>query len=260
DCGPGACDPLWSASAGMGSQTNWGSAIVDGARVYQPTQDAGLVGYPTSCDADPCLPDWVGRADGDLTSADPVAAGGCVFVACDECCRGAKFFGHLFAFAEGCSTYPTPCLPVWRAPLPGGFIGAQPVVAGDRVYVGSKDGTVSAFPIHCTPVAGRCNPLWTAHTRGPVRDPLPTPEGSRIVAPLVTDGSSLFVGSGAWVYAFPLTCNASPCAPSWIGRTAGGWTNDIAVSGGFVYVSTWSDRASPGGTEAFPTVCPARCT
>jgi len=265
-CGSDECPPLWSSTQGVGSMTAWGSAIVFDGRVYQPSSDGRLVGYPTSCSADPCEPDWVGRAPGNLTSADPAAANGTLFVAANECCHGSRSYGHLFAFAESCGTYPRACRPVWRATLSGGFQGGQPIVAGDRVYVGSKDGTVYAFPTECDAVRGRCAPVWIARTNGPINsDPKATQFGwSRIVAPLVVGGSTLFVPSGAWVYAFPLSCNASPCQPSWIARSDGGYVNDVAATHDYVYVSAVPDAGDggavfPGETAVYPAACSFRC-
>ena len=264
ECPAVRCDPIWTAKAGIGSSRPWGSAIVADGRVYQPSSDGRLVGYPTSCGADPCRPDWIGAASGDLTSASPVAADGSIFVASDECCHGSRSYGRLFAFDESCAGYPATCHPTWTASLPSGFVGGQPVVAGDRVYVGALDGTVSAFPTRCAPVGGRCRPLWTArtHGRGAANYGFGLPRGSLNITPLVTDTSTLYVAGGSRVYAFPLSCETSPCLPRWIGR-AGGWVNDIAVSSGQVYVSAETPVADGAGfsgrTLVFPTSCRSRC-
>jgi hypothetical protein len=223
-----------------------------------------LIGYPTSCDATSCAPDWVGQTDGDLTSATPVVAGGYIFVGAGDCCHGAETFGHLVAFDATCTSSPDPCRPVWTAPLPGGFMGGAPVVAGDRLFVGTRDGTVEAFPIDCSSQPDRCRPIWTARTHGGI----PSPEitftpACRIVAPLVVAGSTLYVASGSSVYAFPMACDASPCAPSWIGRTQG-YLQSIAVGADHVYASQ-SQLAVPahpgfhGRTVVFPTDCQRRC-
>jgi hypothetical protein len=142
------------------------SWVVAGDRVYQPSSDGRLVGYATSCAADPCRPDWIGAAAGDLTTASPVAADGFVFVGSDECCHGSRPFGHLFAFSASCATFPTPCRPVWKATLADGFFGGQPVIVDGHIYVGSSDGTVYAFPTTCAAVRGRCEAVWTARTHG----------------------------------------------------------------------------------------------
>ena len=260
ECATDTCSPIWSAKQSQGSATPRGSAIVDSGRVYQPSSDGRLVGYPTSCDASPCQPDWIGDAAGDLTSADPVASGGSVFVAGQSCCHGSSSSGELFAFAESCTSYPEPCRPVWRGSIPGGFEGGQPIVVGDRVYVGSKDGTVEAFPTDCAAVARRCDPVWTARTHGPRLGTQP----SRIQSPLVANGSNLFVPSGSWVYAFPLSCDASPCSPSWIARRPDGWINDLTATSEFVYASelphtVYPRPGFPGGTVVYPTDCAHPC-
>jgi outer membrane protein assembly factor BamB len=265
ECASERCDPVWSARSGIGSSRPWGSAIVSGDRVYQPTSIGRLVGHPTSCDADPCEPDWIGAASGDLTSASPVAADGMVFVASDECCHGSRSYGRLFAFDESCASYPTACRPSWTATLPSGFIGAQPVVAGDRVYVGALDGRVYAFPTRCAPARGGCEPLWTAETHGryAANFGFGLPLHSLIVTPLIANGSTLYVAAGSSVYAFPLVCRTSPCPPEWIGHV-GGWINDIGVSAGHLYASAEARvgqgrQAFAGGTVVFPTSCVNRC-
>jgi len=265
-CAGDRCDAIWTAHAGIDAPTPtaWASPLVDGDRVYQPTVDGKMLGYPTSCDATPCAPDWVGQTDGDLTTASPVLAGGFIFVGASECCHGSETYGHLVAFDETCSSYPDPCRPVWTAPLPGGFMGGAPVVAGDRLYVGTRDGTVEAFPIDCPSHPDRCRPIWTARTDGRIPKAWITfTRASRIVAPLVVAGSTLYVASGSSVYAFPTTCDASPCAPSWIGRTRG-YLQSIAVGADHVYAAQ-SQLAVPahpgfhGQTVVFPTDCQRRC-
>src|SRR4029453_17997202 len=220
--------------------------------------DGELIGYPTSCDATPCAPDWAGRTGGDLSTATPVVAGGYIFVGAGDCCHGSETFGRLVAFEEACASYPDPCRPVWTARLSGGIMGGQPVVGGDRLFVGSRDGTIPAFAIDCPSRSDRCQPIWTARTRGPIPDPKITfTPASRIVAPLVVVGSTLYAASGTWVYAFPTACDASPCQPSWIGHTRG-WLQSIAVSSDHVYASQ-STLSAPGlpefrsRTVVFPT-------
>jgi len=266
ECAGDRCDAIWTAHAGVDapSSTAWASPLVDGGRVYQPTVDGKLIGYPTSCDATPCAPDWVGQTDGDLTSASPVVAGGYIFVGASECCHGSETYGHLVAFDEMCESDPDPCRPAWTAPLPGGFMGGQPVVAGGRLFVGTRDGTVEAFPIDCAWRSDRCRPIWTARTYGRVPSPKITfTRASRIGAPLVVAGTTLYVASGSSVYAFPTACDESPCAPSWIGRTRG-YLQSIAVSPDHVYASQ-SQLAVPahpgfhGRTVVFPTDCRGRC-
>jgi outer membrane protein assembly factor BamB len=264
ECPSERCDPIWTARSGIGSSRPWGSAIVAGGRVYQPSSDGRWIGYPTSCDADPCEPDWIGAAAGDLTTADPAAGDGQIFVASDECCHGSRSYGRLFAFDETCASYPAPCPPSWTASMPSGFIGAQPVVVGGRVYVGSLGGTVYAFPTHCAPVGRRCLPVWTAetHGRGPENYGFGLPVRSLNMTPLVADGSSLYVAAGSSVYAFSLSCRDPSCPPRWIGH-AKGLIGDITVSSGYVYASAGSDvvegRGFPGGTIVFPTSCASRC-
>jgi outer membrane protein assembly factor BamB len=265
ECPSERCDPIWSAKAGIGSSRPWGSAIVSGNRVYQPSSDGRLMGYPTSCSSTSCSPDWIGKASGDLTSANPAAGDGYVFVASDECCHGSRSYGDLFAFDESCTSYPTPCRPSWAASLPGGFIGAQPVVAGGRVYVGALDGTVYAFPTRCAPVGGRCEPLWTAETHGrfAANFGFGLPSQSLNVTPLVVQASTVYVAAGSSVYAFPLSCSTSPCPSRWIGHV-GGWINDIAASSEFVYASAsprvaYRREGFAGGTAVFPTACATRC-
>ena len=264
DCGSSRCDPIWSATAGWGSSRAWGSAAVAGDRVYQPSSDGRLVGYPTTCAADPCRPDWIGAAAGDLTTASPVVGDGFVFVGSDECCHGSRSYGHLFAFSAACETFPTPCRPVWKATLAHGFFGGQPVIVDGRVYVGSSDGTVYAFPTTCAAVRGRCEAVWTAKTHGRIAAKVGFGIVTQIVTPLVTSGSSLYVASGSSLYAFPLSCDASPCIPTWISHT-GGWINDIAAGDRFVYASAEphlrdGGRGFAGGTLAFPTQCSHRCS
>jgi outer membrane protein assembly factor BamB len=265
-CAGDRCDAIWTAHAGIDTPTStaWGSPVVDGGRVYQPTVDGELIGYPTSCDETPCAPDWVGRTSGDLSTATPVVAGGYVFVGAGDCCHGSETYGSLVAFDEACASYPDPCRPAWTARLPGGFMGGQPVIAGDRLYVGSHDGTVAAFPIDCPLRSDGCEPIWTARTHGPIPNPKITfTPASRIVAPLVVVGSTLYVASGAWVYAFPTACDAFPCAPSWIGHTRG-YLQSVAVSSDRVYASQSRLVADshPGfspRTVVFPTECQFRC-
>ncbi len=42
-------------------------------------------------------------------------------------------------------------------------INSTPVVAGDRVYVTNKGGSLLAFPTSCATAPGTCRPIWSAN-------------------------------------------------------------------------------------------------
>ena len=59
--------------------------------------------------------------------------------------------------------------PTWIARPGGDLTAAAPVVADGRVYVGSDDGTFSAYPVRCSSYPQPCPALWTACHAGRLR-------------------------------------------------------------------------------------------
>lgn len=159
----------------------------------------------------------------------------------------------------------------------GGAITSSPAVAGTRVFVGSGNGRLYAFPAAgCG--ASTCDPLWTAQTQGTVASSPAVANGVVYVGsndgklyafdaagstgcsgspvaclPLWTGatggpvrssptvvGSTVYVGSDdGKLYAFSATgCSASACAPLWTASTGGKVSSSPAVAGGRVYVGS----------------------
>jgi outer membrane protein assembly factor BamB len=221
-CGtaPGTCRPIWTANEGPHSTFDIGSPAVGDGMVFVGSRQGHLYGYPISCSPGECQPTWTADPGGDLSTASPVVADGVVYVGSRD--------GTLFAYDTGCATYPHPCAPLWTAPLKRGFgadgyAGAQPVVAGDVVFVGSTHGLLYAFPTSCrTP----CRPLREVQLHGVLNNPL------------VVRGGTLFVTAGRRLYAYPTACFARGCGPDWVGNARGLIIGTPAVGAGHVYVGT----------------------
>jgi outer membrane protein assembly factor BamB len=85
---------------------------------------------PVTCDAI-----WRG-ATGDYIRSSPAVANGVVYQ--------GSYDGKVHAFdAAGCGGAPTPCAPLWSAPVTPDY--SSPAVANGMVFVGSTDGRLHAF-------------------------------------------------------------------------------------------------------------------
>ena len=158
---------------------------------------------------------------------------GMVFVASSD--------GRLVGYPQACG--PGTCAPTWIARPGGDLTAAAPVVADDRVYVGSDDGTFSAYPVRCSSYPQPCSPLWTARMRGGY--------GRADLAgaqPVVADGV-VYVGStGGSLYAFPTSCRGT-CEPSGVLDLPGPLANPLVLYGDTLYVTAGQDL------DAIPTRC-----
>ena len=175
------------------------------------------------------------------------------------------------------------CEPVWRSTDPSGALSA-PVIFDERVFAGSSEGRVFAFPLEC---AARCEPEWVGQagdsqvSQAAVNDdfvyvtsdrlyafPSRCGTGDRICAPVWSApipgppppgppaiGGGLVVvtsaAAGGSVYAFPAVCSL-PCPPVWAATTSGA-PGPAAVQGDTAYV------AAGGRLLAFPVSCGATC-
>jgi outer membrane protein assembly factor BamB len=147
----------------------------------------------------------------------------------------------LYGYPTACA--PGRCRPTWIAKPGGDLTTATPTVAGGVVYVGSTDGTLSAYPIGCDSYPRPCRPRWTARLRGGFGE-----RGYAGAQPAVADGA-VFVGStGGTLYVFPTSCR-SPCAPVREVKLKGPMNNPLVVAGGTLYVT------SANHLFAFPTRC-----
>jgi hypothetical protein len=220
---------------------------------------------------------WSGTTSGFSFYAEPAVADGIVYAGATN--------GNLYAFAENCGTNEATCVPLWTAATGGNPAFSTPAISNGLVYVAPQGGPLDAFPAVCS---GTCSPVWTgalANTSdtyniptvadgtvyvitgccsdstlyafsatcgvgGATCTPVWTadiPGGSGGVRPTVADGE-VYVGSNAGLLAFPVSCNAAPCTPSWVGGS--GSFGTPAVYAGQVY-------AVAGGSAlyAFPTQC-----
>jgi hypothetical protein len=136
----------------------------------------------------------------------------------------------------------------WQAPL--ALESSRPskaVVAGNVVYVGDDDGTLSAFDATapdglCSGTPRVCTPLWTGTTAAPIT-----------TTPAVANGVA-YVATGTTLYAFDATgttnCGGTPktCTPLWTASVLGP-PGSPTVSGGRVYV--YADSGVDGELEVF---------
>ena len=180
---------------------------------------------------------WWGET-GSAIHATPVLADGRVFVTTQD--------GTVQAFDQSCSATDEPCPPVWTARLSSADVAGShnpwgsPVVAGDRIYVGSPDGRLLGYPTDCVDT---CQPTWVAQTSGSLA------EGSIVAA----DGVVYAVSLSGTLYALPEACDTypTPCEPLWQAQLSGG-----AIGGGPVAVGDTVYAATvTGHVYAFPTSC-----
>jgi outer membrane protein assembly factor BamB len=141
--------------------------------------------------------------------------------------RVAWSFGtEATGFGPACPAYPPPgpgvpappgCAPDWHTEL-GATPTAVAALGPDRVAYTDATGTVTVLDVATGAVA------WTAELGSATSDP-------------VVAGSTLFVGAGGQLAAFPATgCGAATCSPAW---TAPG---GAAIAGGdVVYTSSGGD-------------------
>ena len=133
---------------------------------------------------------------------------------------------------------------------------SQPIVAGDRVYVLSQDGTLTAFPSECP--SERCDPVWSARSGI---------GSSRAWGSAIVSGGRVYQpSSDGRLIGYPTSCNADPCEPDWIGGASGDLTSASPVAGdGLIFVA--SDECCHGSTpfgtvlafsascDSYPTPC-----
>jgi outer membrane protein assembly factor BamB len=129
----------------------------------------------------------------------------------------------------------------WTAEI--GPVNSSPVVADGRVYFGSSEGELYAFPVGCQTGGKSCSPLWIGHT-----------SGLQSGTPLVS-GGTVYIGSNdGQLYAFPTSCGSDggTCEPRWTvatGTSLGHGHTSPVVVGATVYVATdklWAIDAATG--------------
>ena len=134
------------------------------------------------------------------------------------------------------------CVPVWRSTEPNEPLSA-PVIFDERVFAGSSEGRVFAFPVEC---AARCEPEWVGQA------------GDGQVSQAAVNDDFVYVTTDR-LYAFPSRCGTGDriCAPVWSAPIPGPPpTGPPAIGGGLVVVTS---SAAGGSVYAFPAVCSIPC-
>jgi outer membrane protein assembly factor BamB len=238
---PKSCAPLWTAPTAGGS-----AAVVNGivytesyfGSISGGTLDAFDAAGVRNCSGVPkrCAPLWTAALNGGFGGLQPLAvAGGIVYVSSS---------GRLSAFdaagVRNCSGSPKSCAPLWTASSNDGSYYSSPAVATGVVYVGSGDGSLSAFDAagvtSCSGVPKTCAPLWTTFWW------LGTS-----ASPAVVDGV-VYVAGYDQLYAFDAagvrSCSGNPkvCAPLWAASDGGSDRPLPAVANGVVYVGSGNGK------------------
>ncbi|HTG48696.1 MAG TPA: PQQ-binding-like beta-propeller repeat protein, partial [Actinomycetota bacterium] len=232
--GDPSCAPDWSAK--LGDDMSSASPIVADGVVYvaSDARGAGLIGaYPETCVPveRTCGPLWTGRLPFGFLGAQPAVADGVVFVGSQD--------GVLSAFSTTCADDGGRCQPLWRATIGRGGSGgwssmpAPITAAGSTVYVPASS-AMYAYRARCTPVHGRCRPLWVAELDSWIDD---TAVGSGSVFASTYDGA---------INVLPRTCGRT-CRP--IASIEDGGDGSPTVSGELLYV------AGRDGLRVFNAAC-----
>jgi outer membrane protein assembly factor BamB len=237
---PKLCEPLWTASAGVGRFTS-SPKVVNGV-VYAGADDGKVYAFDaagsTGCSGSPvktCAPLWT-AATGGSGGATAAVVNGVVYVGADD----GKVYAFDAAGSTGCSGTPVKtCAPLWTAATGGPITGA-PAVTNGVVYVGAQDGKLYAFDAlgstGCSGGPKTCVPLWTADVGV-----------FAVTSPAVANGV-VFIGSDA-IYGGPSLqafdangstgCSGTPktCVPLWGSANLGEFrVSSPAVANGVVFI------------------------
>ena len=165
---------------------------------------------------------WSERVDGAGASA-PVVADGVLYVAGDD--------GKLRAIDAASGEV------LWIGVTQLGT-PTSPVVAQGRVLV-HVGGSLFAFEVGCGTAGAECQQSWHATTGG-----------GNIGTPIVVDGVAYVVAAPGGLTAFPVSCEATTCAPLWLAPDAEGHVAHApAASDGVIWDS------SSHALSAFPVAC-----
>jgi outer membrane protein assembly factor BamB len=240
----------WRSDTGIGGLFRQSPVVANGW-VYIGTPGR-LLAY-TAADGNPeCTPDsdectarWY--AETGTIDATPVVANGIVYV-------------PVFGFGAGliqaydasgnsdCAENPLGpanpkiCQPLWVGSASGnGATFSSPIVANGVLYIGSEDGTLSAFDTTGTSncsndVPKICQPLWTAPTGGQIQSATPVDLHGTVYATSYEDRTLYaFDASGGAAH-----CTGSPkvCAPLWTAYIGSTSVSSPAIAGNVVYVGS----------------------
>lgn len=159
---------------------------------------------------------------------------------------------RLYVSSDAITVFPVSCVPDNAICAPrwsndtAGAAGplSAPLVTEGRVFAGSADGMLLAYPDVCG--TDGCTPDWIGEAGvGPVSQP-------------AANFDFVYVTSDA-LYAFPLGCATGglECTPAWSAEVAGQPSPGApALGDGLVIVSSSGRRS---GLSAFPAVCGAAC-
>ena len=206
----GSCEPLWRAVPGGGGITT--TPAVSNGFVIVASRDASddnppfLYGYAArGCGARTCQPVWRGVLQNAVVDSSPAVVNGIAYL--------GDFGGRFYAFdVAACgAAHNLSCRPIWTGQVgPEEELTTAPVVGPHFVIISSFladpeffGGKVNAFRIGgCgNPPGVPCAPAWTADLGSPG-------------AGQTLSGSTVFVGSGAGVFAFnEAGCGGAVCTP-----------------------------------------------
>ena len=237
---------MWAGQAG----------VVDGGIFEAPFIADGiayvvsdrLYAFEANCDSGEARcakPLWESSHETDPSAVEawawpPAVANGVVYVV-------DRVDGVLYAYSESCGTAGAACEPLWTFQLGEPPSQSAPIVQGSTLYVASFS-RLYAFSTSCTHA---CRPTWTGPYQG---------HDGWEVNTTAADGL-VFVTHGGELWAFPDTCDASVCGPSWVAQLPAAnfyATLSLAIDRGIVYVGRegGSPRSpSPAGLYAFDEAC-----
>lgn len=159
---------------------------------------------------------------------------------------------RLYVSSDAITVFPVSCVadagrcaPRWSNETAGATgPWSAPLVSEGRVFAGSADGGLLAYPDTCG--AEGCAPDWIGEAgEGPVSQP-------------VANFDFVYVSSDA-LYAFPVGCATEglACPPAWSAQVPGRPSaGPVALGDGLVIVSSSGRRS---GLSAFPAACGAEC-
>jgi outer membrane protein assembly factor BamB len=123
----------WTGDVG-GTRAVSAAVAVGAGRVYTPTDDGSVYGFPDGCGAPTCTHDWR-SSTGSRIGVQPALAGGVLYTGSDD--------GSVDAFpAAGCGA--PDCDPLVSLET-GSRITGAPAVAFGRLHVGTADGRLITF-------------------------------------------------------------------------------------------------------------------
>lgn len=239
-CGAALCDARWRGRLPASSLDS--SVAVAGGRVYVGDYSGRLSVFDAAgCGAALCDPMWTAQAGPheQLNSAPAVGAGFVYIQTTYQTSQDST--GRLLAFpAAGCGA--STCAAAWSADL-GGPAGrsSSPLVAGDRVYVGSSrrfGGPNGPDHLFSFAAAGcgqaTCTPLQVLDVGEDGIETTPVIAGHWLFASTQATPNPNTVGV---VAAFDLAHCGARCGPTWTGvNFTDGFLSPPAVAGDVVFV------------------------